>query len=77
MERAVLKRAKELEDLIDKLDSIKPEHDIDDTFIYFYGDILKNCEPIRIRISYKPLIYKILDFLKREKIELEKELLEL
>lgn len=77
MERATLERAKQLESLIDRLDYIKTLEGANTIFIgVSLGDILHGRRRI-ISIEYKPLINKFLDFLKHEKIELEKELLEL
>ena len=87
MERATLQRAIKVEKLLSSLEEIKEEENCITTFkvkitkeiipIHNFCSLIFPCLKEEICIDDNSIIGKIVDLLKREKIELEKELLEL
>ena len=77
MEREVLERAKGIDDRIQQIDSVLKINDRKNLSISFHSFSDGEFISFGTKINDKILLNKIFDFLQREKIELEKELLEL
>ena len=77
MEREVLERAKGLDDRIQQIDSVLKINDRKNLCICINPFSDEEFISFGVKINDKILLNKIFDFLQREKIELEKELLEL